>query len=1222
MTFPLNFRLIFVILLSTLSLSDSYAQRTGNRQRSYELKFNSGDVTPINNANSLKVYGIPYSESELVEGKFFRLIQFIKLPNITTSIELESMGIELIGYMPYNSYFASISPGLSYLDVNKYNIRSVIPIKPKYKLSKALSEDNIPEWASPDSNTLELVIQHHSTISYETVEKVLDNNNIIVLKRYPEGNLITVQLRKDQLGFLSELPHLKYLEPIDPPAEHENYKSRTNHRSNMLDVTYVGGRKYDGTGITVSEGDVGDVDDHIDRKNRTIRLTTSGYDDHADHVAGTICGAGNKDPDMAGMAAGAEVIIYNSWDNVDNLPGDYAIYGARITSNSLSNGCNAGYTTRSVTVDQQARTLASAMHVFSCGNNGTSDCGYGAGSGWGNITGGIKVGKNVLAVGNVYYYDVLKSSSSRGPAHDGRIKPDICAVGSNVESTIFPNTYGSKTGTSMAAPGVAGTLAQLQQAYKELNGGTEPKGGLIKAIVMNTADDLGNAGPDFKHGFGRINGRKAIEVIENSQFITDSISVAGNNTHNIAVPTGLKQLKVMVYWTDYEASAGATVALINDMDMQLIAPDLTAYNPWVLDATPNATTLDLPATRGIDGLNNVEQVTLDDPTSGTYTVQVSGFSIPQGPQEYYVVYYFIEDEIVVTHPTGGESFAGGEAEYLRWDAFGLAGEFTLEYSTDNGTSWTIISATVSGFDRVYTWTPPSIVTGEALIRVSRNSLIGISSQPFSIIGIPTNLSISWTCNDSIKMVWDPVTNATSYRGFKVGNKYMEVEGTNSDASFVFTGLDPTTAYWLSVAADGATNAVGKRAIAIEEVPQNYTCPWPTIPGANFSANNTTVTAGGTVDFTDLSLGNPTGWSWSFPGASTPTSIFQNPIITYPTVGVYDVTLIATNSLGSDTEIKVGYITVSNFGSIAVPIAGPNDDVEENNSDGSVVFNSSDLEFCYDGEFNKNQHVGLRFQSLDIPQGATINNAYIQFRADESDASILIINVAGEDIDDSPGFSSTPYNVSNRTLTSAQIVWNDPPTWLAGQLTPDQQTPSLTSIVQEIIDRPGWVSGNAMTFVFWDDDIEQDERVADSEEGGFASVLNIDFMTLSIDCNGDTSGTAIIDSCGTCAGGSTGITPIFIIADCNDGISENTISEIGFNPNPSDGVLKMSVQARNLSKLDIEVFSLQGQMIYAEYLENLEKDNEYTLDISDVAPGVYYIICTSEDNRSLHKTMIQ
>jgi PKD repeat protein len=80
--------------------------------------------------------------------------------------------------------------------------------------------------------------------------------------------------------------------------------------------------------------------------------------------------------------------------------------------------------------------------------------------------------------------------------------------------------------------------------------------------------------------------------------------------------------------------------------------------------------------------------------------------------------------------------------------------------------------------------------------------------------------------------------------------------------------------------------------------------------ANFTGTPTTVTIGNTVTFTDNTNCNPTSWSWTFPGGTPSASTAQNPVITYNTVGVYDVTLVATNASGNDTETKTGYITVS------------------------------------------------------------------------------------------------------------------------------------------------------------------------------------------------------------------------------------------------------------------------------------------------------------------------
>jgi PKD repeat protein len=81
------------------------------------------------------------------------------------------------------------------------------------------------------------------------------------------------------------------------------------------------------------------------------------------------------------------------------------------------------------------------------------------------------------------------------------------------------------------------------------------------------------------------------------------------------------------------------------------------------------------------------------------------------------------------------------------------------------------------------------------------------------------------------------------------------------------------------------------------------------PAADFTADNTTIYEGDSVNFTDLSTNNPDAWDWTFAGGTPGTSTVQNPTVTYNTAGTYTVTLTATNSAGSDTETKVDYITV-------------------------------------------------------------------------------------------------------------------------------------------------------------------------------------------------------------------------------------------------------------------------------------------------------------------------
>ncbi len=117
----------------------------------------------------------------------------------------------------------------------------------------------------------------------------------------------------------------------------------------------------------------------------------------------------------------------------------------------------------------------------------------------------------------------------------------------------------------------------------------------------------------------------------------------------------------------------------------------------------------------------------------------------------------------------------------------------------------------------------------------------------------------------------------------------------------------------------ATNAYGNNTLVKTGYITVTSCPIP--PVANFSGNPTTLCAGGTVNFTDLSLNNPTSWQWSFLGGTPLTSIAQNPSVVYNTAGVYAVTLIATNGAGSNTATFSGYITVNVCSAPVVNFAG-------------------------------------------------------------------------------------------------------------------------------------------------------------------------------------------------------------------------------------------------------------------------------------------------------------
>ena len=159
------------------------------------------------------------------------------------------------------------------------------------------------------------------------------------------------------------------------------------------------------------------------------------------------------------------------------------------------------------------------------------------------------------------------------------------------------------------------------------------------------------------------------------------------------------------------------------------------------------------------------------------------------------------------------------------------------------------------------------------------------------------------------------------------------------------------------------------------------------------------------------------------------------------------------------------------------LAGGNSDAEENVASGSVSLTSGDLELAVDG--TTAQTVGLRFAGSDVPQGATVLSATLQFTVDEVTSGAASLTIRGEGANDAAPFTTVFQDVSGRSTTGASVTWS-PPDWTAkGDAGAAQRTPDLASIVQEIVARPGWVRGNALAILI----TGTGRRTAEAYEGG-------------------------------------------------------------------------------------------------------------------------------------------
>ena len=251
--------------------------------------------------------------------------------------------------------------------------------------------------------------------------------------------------------------------------------------------------------------------------------------------------------------------------------------------------------------------------------------------------------KNILTVGAVVGTggntpaqpsDVnISSFSSWGPTDDGRIKPDLVAVGVNVFSTSNASStaYAVLSGTSMSSPQTSGSLLLLQEAYSKQNNGQLMLASTLKGLALHTAFDAGRTGPDYIYGWGLLDMEKAAKVILNTDktnSLTERNLVTGTTYTQKITASGKGALTATICWTDPEGSVFSVTAdnvnnrtpkLVNDLDIRIL-DGANNYLPFILNPDKPADV----ATRGDNIRDNTEQILIPDAVPGrVYTLTVS-----------------------------------------------------------------------------------------------------------------------------------------------------------------------------------------------------------------------------------------------------------------------------------------------------------------------------------------------------------------------------------------------------------------------------------------------------------------------------------------------------------------------------------------------------------------------------------------------------------------------
>lgn len=584
------------------------------------------------------------------------LLRLNYMPDDGEKQELNDKGVELISYIPNNAWYARIeNPKSESLD----NINFITNILPTDKISKNI--------LNQEEQEVTIVIYFFEDVSEDEIQKIMNEydttGDSFKVKNTIFSNVWQLTTSSDKIFELANNDGVQWIESSEP----EKIANVDTIRA-VIHADEVQTEPYNlhASGYSVAIWDAGTVAPHVDFGNRIIKPDSGTVNTHATFVCGIMAGDGTNSENRGGtpyqwrgIATMPEIISYDWYgDMFSEINQAINSYNAKLSQNSWSydlcrttpvNRCPefGEYYSASSQYDSIIRGYYGDKISFigAAGNDG--DCylcqSYLPDFPYGTVAGPIATSKNALSVsGTNADTDTFWDGSSRGPTQDGRIKPDIsspaCKTSGAIKSTASGDNYVTLgCGTSYAAPAVSGAVVLIYDQYNDLFG-QDPIPSTVRAILYNTADDLGNIGPDYTFGYGRLNVQKAIDLIISDDGTNNIIHEAqiGNNeedTYVIDIAEGQTELKTTLVWDDKEATPGVNVSLVNNLDLELESPSGQIYYPWILDPENPAN----PATNGVDNRNNAEQILLINPEPGSWTLRIIGTAIPFGPQEYSLI---------------------------------------------------------------------------------------------------------------------------------------------------------------------------------------------------------------------------------------------------------------------------------------------------------------------------------------------------------------------------------------------------------------------------------------------------------------------------------------------------------------------------------------------------------------------------------------------------------
>nr|WP_276903108.1 S8 family peptidase [Pedobacter kyonggii] len=623
------------------------------------------------------------------------------------------------------------------------------------------------------------------------------------------NNLIMVNILPADLMLILELDDILYADVL-PVAKEEVVINGIDLGLNQISNAHSLFPGIDGAGVNVSfkEG-MYDASD-LDLLGKTLSGAIIGKTptSHATIMATLALGNGNSFIRGLGAAPKSK-LAYSDFSNLmPDLITDLNRLQIKVQNHSYGTDIDNDYGMEAAAYDKQIYETDTLIHVFSAGNKGTTTPSVGFYQGItarANLTGNFKQAKNLLVIGGINRENISENQSSKGPAYDGRVKPELVALGED--------------GTSGSAAITSGSIALLEQFYQQKYK-KAASASLIRATVINSADDLGTPQVDFLYGYGKLNVAQSLKTLDENRASLYEVAKNQDLLIPLAIPANVAEVKLTITWNDPPAVVNAAQSLVNGLDLSLENPAGNLTLPWVLSSFPHLDSLSKPAVRKADVINTVQQVSLDNPSAGAYNIHVKGNRITQGNnQRFAIAYrYIFKNTFSFINPEKNEYFFANEQNYIRWENTYTSKTGNLSVSYDEGATWKSIASGIDLSKGFYNWNTPDLFA-KTMIKMEVEGNV-ILSQSFTISS-PRTLKVGYVCKDGAVLNWDPQPGAKDYTLYNIVDNILSPVLTLAD-TIVKLDASKINSKYFAVAANG-TGFTGLKSYTIDYTQQGIAC---------------------------------------------------------------------------------------------------------------------------------------------------------------------------------------------------------------------------------------------------------------------------------------------------------------------------------------------------------------------------------------------------------------